>query len=147
GSFDGWGSGAPMTKSGGAWSVTAQIPYNVDVLYKFVIDGANWIADPANADQVPDGFGGYNSRLAGATCDPFTCEPPKGNGDLEWSQQILYFVFVDRFSDGNAGNNGAQVSGVAPAANYQGGDYAGVTAKIQSGYFTDLGVTALWLTV
>src|SRR4029077_12599630 len=68
-------------------------------------------------------------------------------GDLEWSQAILYFVFVDRFYDGNPANNGAQVAGVAPAANYQGGDYAGVTKKIQDGYFTDLGVNTLWLTV
>ena len=48
-------------------------------------------------------------------------------------------VYIDR--------NGAQVPGVAAAANYQGGDYAGVTKKITEGYFTDLGVTALWLTV
>jgi glycosidase len=34
-----------------------------------------------------------------------------------------------------------------PIANYQGGDWAGVTQKINAGYFTDLGVNTLWLTV
>jgi glycosidase len=147
GSFDGWGSGAAMTKSGNTWSATVQIPYNTDVLYKFVINGTSWIPDPGNPNQVSDGFGGFNSKLAGATCDPFTCAPPPAMGDVEWSQQVLYFVFVDRFNNGNSSNDGAPVANVAPAANYQGGDYAGVTAKIQSGYFTDLGVTTLWLTV
>ncbi len=30
--------------------------------YKFVVDG-NWIADPANENKMPDGFGGFNSML------------------------------------------------------------------------------------
>jgi hypothetical protein len=29
--------------------------------YKFIVDGASWIPDPANANTVPDGFGGVNS--------------------------------------------------------------------------------------
>ena len=34
----------------------------------------------------------------------------------------------------------------AQGADWLGGDFAGVTQMIQSGYFTDLGVNALWLT-
>jgi glycosidase len=147
GSFDGWGPGVPMVKDASGWSATAQVPYNADILYKFVINGSSWIPDPANANQVSDGFGGFNSKLDAFTCDPYSCAPAPPMGDLDWSQQVLYFVFVDRFLDGNPANNGAQVSGVQPAANYQGGDYAGVTKKITDGYFTDLGITALWLTV
>ncbi len=65
----------------------------------------------------------------------------------EWRNQVLYFVFVDRWNNGTTSNDGDAVPGVQAPANYQGGDWAGVTAKIQDGYFNDLGVTALWLTV
>jgi hypothetical protein len=30
-------------------------------LYKFIVDGSSWIADPANPNFVDDGFGGRNS--------------------------------------------------------------------------------------
>ena len=33
------------------------------------------------------------------------------------------------------------------ATDYHGGDWAGVTAKLNDGYFTDLGVNTLWVTV
>ena len=65
----------------------------------------------------------------------------------EWRNQVLYFVFVDRWLNGATSNDGRGVPGVQTAANYQGGDWAGVTAKIEDGYFNDLGVTALWISV
>ena len=34
-----------------------------------------------------------------------------------------------------------------PAAGYQGGDLEGVRQKIEEGYFEDLGVNTLWLSV
>ena len=149
GSFaaDGWTTGVMMTKTGNVWSATVPIPYNQDVQYKFYVNGTTWVLDPANPNMVSDGFGGMNSDLAAATCTDFTCAPAPPMGDVDWSSQILYFVFVDRWNNGNPANDGAQVANVAPAANWQGGDYAGVTQKIQSGYFGDLGVTALWITV
>lgn len=36
-------------------------------LYKFIVDGSAWIADPGNPDGVDDGFGGTNSVYA---CTP-----------------------------------------------------------------------------
>ncbi len=59
----------------------------------------------------------------------------------------MYFAFVDRFSDGYPSNNGSPVAGVSTAGNYQGGDFKGVQNKIESGYFGELGVNAIWLTV
>ena len=62
---------------------------------------------------------------------------------------VIYFVFVDRFFNGNTALDAAcKVSGVSgPIADYQGGDWPGVTQKINDGYFTDLGVNTLWITV
>ncbi len=143
---DGWTSGVPMTKQGSAWTASADVPFGVDVNYKFLIDGATWATDPANPVTAPDGVGGQNSVLAGVTCADYTCAAPPVLG-YDWRDAILYFVFVDRFKNGDPSNDGAPVPGVANAAGYQGGDWAGVMQEIDAGYFTDLGVNALWLTV
>jgi hypothetical protein len=29
--------------------------------YKFLVDGKNWVSDPANPSSEPDGFNGRNS--------------------------------------------------------------------------------------
>jgi glycosidase len=51
---------------------------------------------------------------------------------------------TDRFANGNAAND-APVAGVDTRTNYQGGDFAGISARIDEGYFSDLGVSALWI--
>ena len=142
---DGWTTGVPMALANGEWAADVDIAWNTPVQYKFVVDGV-WMTDPANPNTIPDGYGGQNSLLAGETCEVWTCEAPVV-GNYDWRDAIMYFVFVDRFNDGKSANNGQPVSGVETPANYQGGDWAGVTAKIDAGYFTDLGVNTLWLTV
>ena len=37
--------------------------------------------------------------------------------------------------------------GVPLMSDYQGGDWAGVTQRIEEGYFNDLGVNTLWISV
>jgi len=143
---DGWTVGAPLMKQGDLWSGTVEIPYNEQVQYKLVLDGSTWITDPANPNQIDDGFGGKNSVLTPTTCDPWTCEPALP-GTFDWRDAVLYFVFVDRFFDGDPANNGTATLGVEPPADYRGGDWAGVTQKIEEDYFTDLGVNVLWLSV
>ncbi len=59
--------------------------------------------------------------------------------------QILYFLMVDRFFDGDRSNNPKPLEGVLPKADYYGGDLKGVEDKINSGFFTDLGVNSVWL--
>jgi len=141
---DGWTNGVPLSKQGASWAVSIEVPWNVPVQYKFLVDGTNWTTDPVNPKKVPDGVGGENSLLDGVTCGDWTCVPPV-TGTFDWRDAVLYFVFVDRFLDGDSTNNGTSISGVEPAASYQGGDWAGVRKKIQDGYFTDLGVNVLWL--
>jgi hypothetical protein len=74
GSFapDGWTVGLPMVKTGATWSVTVDLPWDVEILYKLVVDGV-WITDPNNPYKADDGFGDYNSLLIGVTCDDWTC--------------------------------------------------------------------------
>jgi glycosidase len=143
---DGWTTGVPMTKQGSEWTANVQVPYNTDVQYKFFVNGTTWVTDPDNPNTVSDGEGGENSVLQAVTCSDWTCQPPPTLG-YDWRDAILYFVFVDRFKDGDPSNNGTPIAGVPNATQYQGGDWAGVIDEIKAGYFKSLGVNALWLTV
>jgi cyclomaltodextrinase / maltogenic alpha-amylase / neopullulanase len=58
----------------------------------------------------------------------------------------MYFLMVDRFVNGNPANDKPlKLPTVHPMADYFGGDLAGVTTKINDGYFEWLGTNTLWL--
>lgn len=60
--------------------------------------------------------------------------------------QVMYFLMVDRFNNGNPSNDfKVNDPEVHPKANYYGGDLAGVTQKVKDGYFTKLGINTIWL--
>jgi len=60
--------------------------------------------------------------------------------------QILYFLMVDRFFDGEKSNDKpVNDPEILPKANYFGGDIAGVTQKLKDGYFDSLGINTIWL--
>jgi glycosidase len=149
-----WAMGDMMTHTGNAWTVTVSVPWNQPVQYKFFVNGTTWLTDPANppAANDPNNPNG-NSIDAAITCPTtYTCGTPPvpPTGVFDWRDAVIYFVFVDRFFDGDPSNN-CNVPGTSPnatsSANYLGGDWAGVTQKINAGYFTTLGVNTLWITV
>ncbi|MCM3873644.1 MAG: alpha-amylase family glycosyl hydrolase [Pyrinomonadaceae bacterium] len=61
---------------------------------------------------------------------------------------VMYLIMIDRFSDGDHGNNDpTQSRGIYDRANkfyYHGGDLQGIIDRLP--YLKELGVTALWLT-
>lgn len=60
--------------------------------------------------------------------------------------QVLYSLLIDRFNNGNPNNDWKMNSPeVLDIVDYQGGDLAGITAKIEEGYFDRLGVNTLWI--
>lgn len=67
---------------------------------------------------------------------------------FDWDAANVYFLLTDRFNNGDKSNDTLVVrdkpTGVMRG--FEGGDFAGITEKIDSGYFTDLGVNAIWLT-
>lgn len=70
-----------------------------------------------------------------------------------WSDDVIYFAMADRFQDADPTNNVPEGSDPAlydatqkDISRYLGGDLRGFEKALQSGYFNDLGVTALWLT-
>lgn len=63
---------------------------------------------------------------------------------FSWNGALLYFAMVDRFEDHDPSND-HPVPGVDARANFQGGDFAGVQHRLDSGWFDALGVRAIWL--
>ncbi len=59
----------------------------------------------------------------------------------DWRDQVIYQVLIDRFEDGDRGNN-YLVNTSAPAR-WHGGDWAGLEQRLD--YLDDLGVTTIWI--
>lgn len=74
--------------------------------------------------------------------------PPKAEAQFVWENANIYFLLTDRFNNGDPGNdvNFDRSKETAVNRGFQGGDIKGITQKIKEGYFTDLGITAIWLT-
>ncbi len=67
---------------------------------------------------------------------------------FDWSASNVYFLLTDRFNNGDTSND-TIIKRDLPTGKlrgFEGGDFAGITQKIESGYFTDLGIDAIWLT-
>ncbi len=65
GSFNNWDKKGLLLEesSGGWWSGWLPKPNPGAYQYKYIIDGAVWLEDPANKSKEPDGMGGWNSFL------------------------------------------------------------------------------------
>jgi glycosidase len=111
-----------------------------------------WATNPTQPTSTDDA-GDVNNLAQPITCPgSYTCSMPPvpPAGVFDWRDAVIYFAFVDRFADGDPTNN-CNVSGTQStpytSTNYLGGDWAGITQKIQGGYFTNLGVNVIWLSV
>jgi alpha-amylase len=65
-----------------------------------------------------------------------------------WNSATVYFLLTDRFANGDPGNDLAlgRAQDGAVLRSFQGGDLAGVLAKLEEGYFDSLGVDVIWMT-
>ncbi len=65
-----------------------------------------------------------------------------------WEGANLYFLLTDRFNNGDPSNdiNFDRSRETAMLRGFEGGDIKGITQKIKEGYFTDLGINAIWMT-
>lgn len=59
--------------------------------------------------------------------------------------QIMYFMMVDRFANGDPNNDPPKLDSVLPKAQYYGGDLLGINQQLQATYFQTLGTNTLWL--
>jgi alpha-amylase len=65
-----------------------------------------------------------------------------------WEGANLYFLLTDRFNNGTTDNdvNFERELPTGKLRGFEGGDIKGITQKIKEGYFTDLGINAIWFT-
>jgi alpha-amylase len=65
-----------------------------------------------------------------------------------WKSATVYFLLTDRFANGNVANdvNFNRTKETGTLRGFMGGDIKGITQKIEDGYFTDLGISAIWFT-
>lgn len=117
------------------------------------LSGATWDSLTSTWNLSLEGLadGKHSLKIEGVDTDghvaydllvPFWRGP---HASFVWEDALIYMVMTDRFVNGNQSNDGL-ATGAAQGADWQGGDFAGVTQMIQSGYFSNLGVNALWLT-
>ncbi len=95
------------------------------------------------------------STIVTSTAVGVSAAGDQGGATFSWDNATVYFLLTDRFYNGNTSNDnsygrncnasGTPVSGWSKEAAFQGGDFAGITKKINDGYFTNLGVNAIWL--
>lgn len=84
----------------------------------------------------------------------FNCEKRKETSvekpktPFVWEGANIYFLLTDRFNNGDTSNdiNFERHAETGKLRGFEGGDIKGVTQKIKEGYFTDLGINAIWMT-
>lgn len=125
--------------------------------------GSDGLMSATSLDPPPDtydpsdgtpGGGGYdttgnatNGTDPDTTGDDGPPPPPPADGTWDWRDAIIYFVFVDRFDNGDPTNDGLVGGPVEAPADWYGGDWQGVINRIEDGYFNELGINTLWVTV
>lgn len=64
----------------------------------------------------------------------------------DWKDQVVYFLMIDRFNDGNTANDDQGTKEFDPTSEkkFSGGDLAGVQQKLD--YIQQLGATTVWIT-
>lgn len=88
----------------------------------------------------------YGNKFSTTVDVEITDRVKENKKDFDWDEAVVYFMMTDRFFDGNESNNkasGEKTYGKNPGL-YHGGDFAGVTAKLD--YLQDLGVNTIWIT-
>jgi alpha-amylase len=67
---------------------------------------------------------------------------------FNWGAANVYFLLTDRFYNGDTSNDKLikRDDPTGKLRGFEGGDFAGIMKKIDEGYFTKLGVDAIWLT-
>ncbi len=72
----------------------------------------------------------------------------KAKKEFVWEGANIYFLLTDRFNNGDKTNdiNFDRSKETGKLRGFKGGDIKGITQKIKEGYFTKLGINAIWMT-
>jgi alpha-amylase len=147
-------------------SVTATIKWNAAVAKycRYTTDGTNPVNAGSNCQSSVSNLGktlAVGQKVTLTVCGADNTSTPcvtrvytKANtpppAAFTWDNATVYFVVTDRFHNGDQTNDESygrkKNDGDQNVGTWHGGDLAGLTAKINEGYFSNLGVNALWIT-
>lgn len=109
-------------------------------------DGA-WLKDAFSGQQVQVRQGEVTIAPAQGSEGIILLEPVEPEKQhFSWAGATVYFALTDRFNNGNPANDnayGRQPDGDQEIGTFHGGDFAGLTQKLD--YIAALGVDALWI--
>lgn len=97
---------------------------------------------------------GFTAQAAVTDTAEVSVAYPTAADDFTWDNATVYFLLTDRFNNGNTSNDhsynrglnqNGSVASINNVAAFQGGDFKGITQKINEGYFDDLGINAIWV--
>ncbi|WP_044402156.1 alpha-amylase family glycosyl hydrolase [Lacinutrix sp. Hel_I_90] len=90
---------------------------------------------------------GCKSKDNSKNADAQPVKPIVEKTPFVWEGANLYFLLTDRFNNGDSSNdiNYNRTDKTGKLRGFEGGDLKGITQKINEGYFTNLGVNAIWM--
>jgi len=97
---------------------------------------------------------GFTAQAAVTDTAEVSVAYPTAADDFTWDNATVYFLLTDRFNNGNTSNDHSynrglnrdgSVASFNNVAAFQGGDFKGITQKINEGYFDNLGINAIWV--
>jgi len=83
-----------------------------------------------------------------SSCDSKESKTITNNRPFVWEAANVYFLLTDRFFNGDTSNdvNFERTKETGELRGFEGGDIKGIIEKLKEGYFTKLGVNAIWMT-
>jgi hypothetical protein len=94
--------------------------------YDFVQSGGDW---QLNIDELPAGKHTIELQ-SGESQSSLAVFWTGDQTEFQWEDALIYMVMTDRFVNGNISNDGP-ATGAETEADWQGGDFEGVTQKIE----------------
>lgn len=161
-------SPASFTKPAGTYTVDVTVAANEGTMetVKYTLDGTA-PASSASAKTLGNTGGQVSITLTSgssvtlkvyaknnigeSTADGVYTEGVVKPASFAWNNAAIYFVIQDRFYNGNITNDLSYGRVKVDATGkdigtFHGGDLAGLTKKINEGYFTELGTSVIWIT-
>ncbi|WP_214844924.1 alpha-amylase family glycosyl hydrolase [Exiguobacterium sp. s150] len=93
--------------------------------------------------QAIDQYGNVHTTKTSVNVRPVTM---KDKQEFDWDEARIYFMLTDRFYDGDKTNNNpnGEYYDLDHPESYHGGDFAGITKKLD--YLDKLGINTIWIT-
>jgi alpha-amylase len=90
----------------------------------------------------------FISLVVLSSCDSKESKTAINNRPFVWEAANVYFLLTDRFYNGDTSNdvNFDRTKKTGKLRGFEGGDIKGIIKKLKEGYFTKLGINAIWMT-